>query len=420
MNRRLTTWTAAIALAMSGAAGAQEQATVLKRDGTRVSGRFEAWNRNTNTFYIRVSLGDQRIIPLGDAAVIDVEGNGQNLPETELGPARGGDHVLVLRNGEVIRGRLLNIEGGEGSGKDDEPRIVSFKPNDGAERRARFTEVRRLYLGNFPSSLGAQVQPPVTQLPETPMPTGAIRVGGTAGWVGTTIIVRPQRPSAVHGRGAGAALDRSGGPRESGRIAQGPLRRERAGADAAGWGAARSHRQRPGVRDRRSDAGAARAGRWAVVPRGERRPDERQPGRLRRDGAPHSPPVTGVVVVAAVIERDGRFLLTLRPAGTHLADHWEFPGGKCEPHETHAEALRRELHEELGIVAEVGALEHAVSHTYPERTVELHFYRCTFVGEPTGLIGQEVRWVARAELATLPFPDADLDLIARLAAEPRP
>jgi mutator protein MutT len=127
-----------------------------------------------------------------------------------------------------------------------------------------------------------------------------------------------------------------------------------------------------------------------------------------------------LVVVAAVIERDGRFLLTLRPAGTHLADHWEFPGGKCEPHESHVEALRRELHEELGIVAEVGALEHAVSHAYPERTVELHFYRCTFVGEPTGLIGQEVRWVARAELATLPFPDADLDLIARLAAEPRP
>ena len=64
-------------------------------------------------------------------------------------------------------------------------------------------------------------------------------------------------------------------------------------------------------------------------------------------------------MVAAVIERDGRFLLTLRPEGTHLADHWEFPGGKCQPHETHAEALRRELHEELDIVAEVGALVHS-------------------------------------------------------------
>ena len=191
MKRRLTTWTAAIALAMAGAAGAQEQATVLKRDGTRVSGRFEAWNRNTNTLYIRVTQGDQRIIPLGDAAVVEVSGNADNLPAGELEAARTGDHVLVLRNGEVIRGRLLNIEGGEGSGKEAEPRLLSFKPNDGAERRARFNEVRRLYLGNFPASLGPQVQPPVTQLPqpETPMPAGAIRVAGAAGWVGTTIIV---------------------------------------------------------------------------------------------------------------------------------------------------------------------------------------------------------------------------------------
>ena len=189
MNRRLTTWTAAIALAMTGAAGAQEQATVLKRDGTRVSGRFEAWNRNTNTLYVRVTQGDQRIIPLGDAAVIDAEGNGQNLPETELGPARGGDHVLVTRNGEVLQGRLTNIEGGEGSGKDSDPRIVTFQVSGAGERRVRFNELRRLYLGNFPSSLGSQTQSPSAPLPDTPMPTGAIRVGGSAGWVGTSVIV---------------------------------------------------------------------------------------------------------------------------------------------------------------------------------------------------------------------------------------
>lgn len=190
MNRRLTTWTAAIALAMTGAAGAQEQATVLKRDGTRVSGRFEAWNRNTNTLYLRVTQGDQRIIPLGEAAVIDAEGNGQNLPETELGPARGGDHVLVTRNGEVLQGRLTNIEGGEGSGKDNDPRIVTFQVSGGGERRVRFNELRRLYLGNFPSSLvGSQTQAPGAQLPDTPVPGGAIRVGGSAGWVNTNIIV---------------------------------------------------------------------------------------------------------------------------------------------------------------------------------------------------------------------------------------
>jgi mutator protein MutT len=127
--------------------------------------------------------------------------------------------------------------------------------------------------------------------------------------------------------------------------------------------------------------------------------------------------VPSLVVVAAVIERDGRYLLTLRPEGTHLAHHWEFPGGKCQPHETHAEALRRELYEELDIVAEVGGLVHEVTHAYPERTVALHFYACTYEGEAKGMIGQQVRWVPRAELTDLPFPEADADLIARLLAD---
>jgi 8-oxo-dGTP diphosphatase len=121
-----------------------------------------------------------------------------------------------------------------------------------------------------------------------------------------------------------------------------------------------------------------------------------------------------IVVVAAVIERDGRYLVTLRPRGTHLAGHWEFPGGKCEPYETHVEALRRELHEELDILAEVGGLVHQVTHAYPERTVELHFYACDYAGELKPMIGQAIRWVAREELPTLPFPEADADLIGIL------
>jgi 8-oxo-dGTP diphosphatase len=122
-----------------------------------------------------------------------------------------------------------------------------------------------------------------------------------------------------------------------------------------------------------------------------------------------------ITVVAAVIERDDAFLLTLRPAGTHLEGHWEFPGGKCYPHETHAEALRRELHEELDIVATVGELVQSVTHTYPEKTVELHFYRCEIAGVAKPMIGQTMRWVAREELATLPFPAADAHLIGALS-----
>ena len=123
-----------------------------------------------------------------------------------------------------------------------------------------------------------------------------------------------------------------------------------------------------------------------------------------------------IVVVAAVVERDGGFLLTLRPRGTHLEGHWEFPGGKCEPGETHEAALAREMREELDVEVRVGALVHAVTHAYPERTVELHSYACELAGEPTPMIGQQMRWVARADLASLPFPEADADLITRLVA----
>lgn len=125
-----------------------------------------------------------------------------------------------------------------------------------------------------------------------------------------------------------------------------------------------------------------------------------------------------IVVVAAVIERDGAFLVTLRPAGTHLADHWEFPGGKVHESETHTEALRRELFEELDIVAAVGEAVHVVTHIYPEKTVELHFYRCEFEGVPKPMMGQGMRWVPRGELAGLPFPEADRDLLRILSAAP--
>lgn len=124
--------------------------------------------------------------------------------------------------------------------------------------------------------------------------------------------------------------------------------------------------------------------------------------------------MTAIQVVAAVIERDDQFLLTLRPDGTHLAGHWEFPGGKRLPHESHAEALRRELYEELDIVARVGACVFTVTHTYPERAVELHFYQCEFEGIPKPMLGQDMRWVPRAELRELPFPEADLALIDQL------
>lgn len=126
-----------------------------------------------------------------------------------------------------------------------------------------------------------------------------------------------------------------------------------------------------------------------------------------------------VVVGAAVIERDGRLLVTRRLAGTHLAGTWEFPGGKCEPGESLAECVRRELLEELGVAADVGDELLATRHAYEDRTIELHFVRCAISGEPRPLIGQEMRWLPHAELDASQFPPADAELIALLRAQPQ-
>lgn len=124
-----------------------------------------------------------------------------------------------------------------------------------------------------------------------------------------------------------------------------------------------------------------------------------------------------IVVAAAVIEHDGTFLLTRRLKGTHLAGTWEFPGGKCEEGETLAACLQREIREELGTGLIVGDLILTTRHAYPERTVELHFFRGTLEGEPAPLLGQEMRWVPREELSSLPLPEADGELIARLTRD---
>ena len=127
-----------------------------------------------------------------------------------------------------------------------------------------------------------------------------------------------------------------------------------------------------------------------------------------------------IVVVAAVIEQDGRFLVTRRQQGVHLAGLWEFPGGKIDAGETHANALRRELREELDTDVDVGELVFDVTHEYPDRAVALYFYRCTLRGAPRPLLGQEMRWVARGELSSLGFPPADEELIKLLTTEDAP
>ena len=125
--------------------------------------------------------------------------------------------------------------------------------------------------------------------------------------------------------------------------------------------------------------------------------------------------VAPVEVVAAVVQRDGRYLITRRLEGTHLAGLWEFPGGKILPAEQPEEALRREMKEELGVTASVGKLIETVTWTYPEKTVRILFFSCSMHGEPCPQERQEMLWVEAAELPNYEFPAADLRLVERLA-----
>jgi mutator protein MutT len=123
-----------------------------------------------------------------------------------------------------------------------------------------------------------------------------------------------------------------------------------------------------------------------------------------------------VEVVAALIQDEaGRYLITRRRGGSHLAGMWEFPGGKREPGESLEDAMRRELAEELSASFSVGEKVETVRWEYPERTVVIHFYRCRLASgtiEPRE--AQAMEWVARERLKALEFPPADRELIARL------
>jgi 8-oxo-dGTP diphosphatase len=121
------------------------------------------------------------------------------------------------------------------------------------------------------------------------------------------------------------------------------------------------------------------------------------------------------IVTAAVVERDGRLLVARRLKGSHMGGFWEFPGGKCEPGEAPEECLARELAEELGVGSRVGEEIHRTTYAYDDRVLDLRFFRCTIDSAPRPLLGQEIRWVERADLASLAFPPADSELVERLS-----
>jgi mutator protein MutT len=126
-----------------------------------------------------------------------------------------------------------------------------------------------------------------------------------------------------------------------------------------------------------------------------------------------------VEVSAALIFRDGKLLITQRPAKAHLGGLWEFPGGKREPDETFEQCLVREIREELGVEIAVGELFESVTHAYPEKTVHLKFFACRLAGgEPQPLGCKAVKWAGKSELADYEFPAADAQLLLKLQTAP--
>ncbi len=121
------------------------------------------------------------------------------------------------------------------------------------------------------------------------------------------------------------------------------------------------------------------------------------------------------VVAAAIVDAADRVLIAQRPEGKHMAGWWEFPGGKVAQGETDRDALERELREELGVDARAHRELQVLTHEYPDRVVELVLWHASIIrGEPRGLDGQQLKWVACQSLGEERLLPADLPLIPAL------
>lgn len=126
-----------------------------------------------------------------------------------------------------------------------------------------------------------------------------------------------------------------------------------------------------------------------------------------------------IYVVCASIVDQQRVLLDRRAKGTHLADHWEFPGGKREDGESDEAALKREIMEELGVDCELrdGLQPIArVTHSYEDFDVELVLYDIQIQGQPKAVEVAEIRWFPLDELRAIKMPPADVPLVDAVLA----
>ena len=124
---------------------------------------------------------------------------------------------------------------------------------------------------------------------------------------------------------------------------------------------------------------------------------------------------THIRVSAAVIYRNGQFLLSKRKAHQHQGNKWEFPGGKIDGDETVEQALTRELKEELNIHVIEQQTFMNLDFQYPEKKVTLFFQLVTqFEGKEQGIEGQQVAWFDHEQIQNLEFPDANLPVLEKI------
>ncbi|MEB5971958.1 8-oxo-dGTP diphosphatase MutT [Pantoea dispersa] len=123
------------------------------------------------------------------------------------------------------------------------------------------------------------------------------------------------------------------------------------------------------------------------------------------------------VAVGIIRNASRQIFLAQRAASSHMANKWEFPGGKIEQHESAEQALKRELMEETGIDVMTAKALGQADHSYDDLRVTLHFFLVEeWQGEPWGREGQPQRWVEQRDLVAEEFPPANHALIARLVA----
>ena len=118
-----------------------------------------------------------------------------------------------------------------------------------------------------------------------------------------------------------------------------------------------------------------------------------------------------IEVVAAVIFDENKILVSQRDGGD-MAGRWEFPGGKIETGETHEQALKREIMEELGIIISVDSFLLTIEYDYPEFHLVMHCYQCAILfGAPRLLTHSAVKWISPQELDSIDWLPADIQVV---------